>query len=218
MDPNTISIAIPNESAEMARFRDSFFGDPYMAWHDGLDFGALLSLQGGERDLAEKLLLESDDSRAIEGLGALQSLKAIEKVGKVVEGAVGQYQVKACQALNKIKPDPELAKPIIQVLKSANFWNDRMEAAMALRDFRDKETRKALLEAVAKDPDYLVRHHAANSLLRLCGYDSEVSEFKGIFPYIISKVDEPPTEEDYATFSKAASVLERMFVDYHYEN
>ena len=47
-------------------FYESYFGDPYMAWHDGLDEQALLALEGDERDRAEKMLLDalgSGDSR-----------------------------------------------------------------------------------------------------------------------------------------------------------
>ena len=66
-------------SSAFDSFYESFFGDPYMAWHDGLDIQSLLALQGEEREEAERLLLaglKSGDSRTARGLEALRSHKA----------------------------------------------------------------------------------------------------------------------------------------------
>ena len=46
-------------SATWDGFYELFFGDPYMAWHDGLDTELLAALKGEEREEAERLLNEA---------------------------------------------------------------------------------------------------------------------------------------------------------------
>ena len=53
---------MPGHSAAFDSFYESFFGDAYMAWHDGLDTMSLASLEGEERAEAERLLTEALDS------------------------------------------------------------------------------------------------------------------------------------------------------------
>ena len=47
------------ETFNWHRFYESFFGDPYLAWHDGMDVNALNSLTREEKEEAEYLLLDT---------------------------------------------------------------------------------------------------------------------------------------------------------------
>lgn len=41
-------------SYALERFAESYFGDTYTAWHDGLDTNSLAALEGDERKEAER--------------------------------------------------------------------------------------------------------------------------------------------------------------------
>jgi len=70
------------KSAAWKTFQDTFFGDPYLAWHDGLDPRIVKKLNVDERAQAEKLLIDQltdhTDYRAAIGLGELRSQKAVQ--------------------------------------------------------------------------------------------------------------------------------------------
>jgi len=197
-------------SVAFRNFYESFFGDPYMAWHDGLDMGSVDQLTGDERDLAEKLLLEHGDHRASAGLGQLKSNKSAEILKKNLLTASALETVNICVALKKIENDDGYCKYIIQVLKRCPSEYDRLEAAMALRDFNTAESIAALYETL-HDPDYLVRYHACNSLLKLHGINSDISEYADIFSKIITKDGEPVTEEISKRFEAAGEDLKKIF-------
>lgn len=198
-------------SIAFRNFYESFFGDPYMAWHDGLDMGSIDRLTGEERELAEELLLSHGDHRASAGLGQLKSQKSAETLKKNLLGAPAAEIVNSAVALKKIENDDSYCKYIIHVLKNCRSEYDRLEAAMALRDFGTEESIAALYEAIRSDPDYLVRYHACNSLLKLHGVDKDISEYRDIFRNIITKDGEPVTEEDTKRFEAAGEELKKMF-------
>ncbi len=154
-------------SDDFDRFlKSNFFDNPYAAWHDGVDLPRLVCLQGDELAQAEALLLKAmPDSRAIEGLGAIRSEKAVDPLRKLLrDNAVG---VAAAVALIKINGDGGGVDVVIQALKnSRGHWSSRMDAAIALRNFRTKAAVMALFDALA-DPEMLVNFHAKNSLLYL---------------------------------------------------
>ena len=156
-------------SATWDRFYDSYFGDPYMAWHDGLDEDALLSLEGEELERAEQMLtdaLDSGDYRAPAGLAALRSEKVLDKLKQKLPQASGSDEVQTALAIWRIDPKYlPAANTLVRVLKTAPFWSTRMEAARALREAPIPSAVDALWQAVEHDPENLVRHHAAATLL-----------------------------------------------------
>ena len=153
------------------RFYESYFGDPYMAWHDGLDESALLELEGDEREKAEQLLLDAlntNDYRPAAGLAALRSQRAAEPLKKELESARGRRRVEVAVALWRTERYMPAVAAIIDVLLSYPFWGDRVDAARALREVQTPRGEDALWKAIA-DPEDLVRHHAAESLLEMHG-------------------------------------------------
>lgn len=204
------------KSHNWGRFYESFFGDAYMAWHDGLDVDALNSLTREEKDEAEQLLLDAlnkgDDYRPIVGLGELRSRKALPILKEKLNHLWGKTLVDAASALRKIENDDSYAEYIVQVLKNdASFYN-RLEAAIELRLFRTPEVLEALFDAV-KDPEYLVRNHACESLLFLHGFKPEIVEYPEIFQNITTpqSLDSVPTEEDVKRYERAAQQLKELF-------
>jgi HEAT repeat protein len=198
------------------RFYESFFGDPYMAWHDGLDGNALNSLTSEEKEEAEHLLIEalqkSNDYRPIVGLGELGSKKALPILKEKLNHLWGKALVDAASALRKIENDDSYAENIILVLKNdASFYN-RLVAAIELRHFKTPEVVKALFEAV-KDPEYLVRNHACESLLFLHDFKPEIAEHEEIFQNITSPqgLGSVPMEEDMKRYENAIMQLKDLF-------
>jgi hypothetical protein len=147
-------------SAAWDRFYESYFGDAYMAWHDGLDEGALLSLEGEERERAEQMLTEalgSGDYRAPAGLAALRSVKALDMLKQKLPNAYGSDEVQTALAIWRIDPKYlPAANALVRVLRSDPGWGTRMEAARALREVPIPSAVDALWEAVERDPEDLV--------------------------------------------------------------
>jgi hypothetical protein len=156
-------------SAAWDRFYESYFGDAYMAWHDGLDEGALLSLEGEERERAEQMLTEalgSGDYRAPAGLAALRSEKALDALKQKLPNAYGSDEVQTALAIWRIDPKYlPAANTLVRLLRTDRDWGTRMEAARALREAPIPSAIDALWQAVEIDPENLVRHHAAATLL-----------------------------------------------------
>ncbi|MDQ3704849.1 MAG: HEAT repeat domain-containing protein [Chloroflexota bacterium] len=157
------------------RFYESFFGDPYMAWHDGLDIEALLALEGEEREEAERLLLEglsTSDYRPARGLEALRSRQSVTPLKARLKTARGTDLINTARALWEIERYPRAAEVLITVLHAAPFWGERLDAAIALKMVKTPASIDALWKAL-DDPEALVRHHAVASLLELHGIYTE---------------------------------------------
>lgn len=102
----------PKTSGNWKRFYDSFFGDTYWAWHDGLDTDTLRALTPEEKKKAEALLLKAvkeSDTRAAVGLGELRSKKAVTRLKELLDKARGKELVDVAVALAKIEEDETYA-------------------------------------------------------------------------------------------------------------
>lgn len=160
------------ESPAFERFRFSFFEDPYSA-RDGLDTAALAELAGDERARAEEMLIAYlPDARGIIGLGELRSRKAEHRLVELLEAERAAQNTSTiaylAKALWQIRPNPRWLAAVAEVLASAEFDMQRMNAALALSVFRHPEAAGPLVKAL-DDPADLVRHHAARALLVLHG-------------------------------------------------
>lgn len=162
-------------STAFERFRFSFFEDTDSA-RDGLNTIALAQLEGEERAKAEEMLIEFlPDARAVIGLGILRSALAEPPLVPLFEAERGRhnsYLVYLAKALWQIHPDPRWTAALIDVLDSADNDIWRQDAAYALGDISDPAAVRALMAAL-DDPEALVRHHAARSLLVIHGLPVE---------------------------------------------
>ena len=159
-------------SPAFERFRFSFFEDAYSA-RDGLDIVALAELQGDDRTQAEAMLLAYlPDTRGVIGLGELRSRKAEPALAALFEAERAAQNastiVYLAKALWQIRPDPRWLAAVVEVLASAEFDMQRMNAAVALCVFRHPDAVQPLVKAL-DDSASLVRHHAARALLVLHG-------------------------------------------------
>jgi HEAT repeats len=158
-------------SRAFERFRFSFFEDNNSA-RDGLATTALGELRGDERARAEDMLLDHlPDTRAVIGLGVLRVRRAEPLLVPLFEAErreKGSGLTYLARALCRIRPDPRWRAALIDVLSSAEFYIQRMDAAIGLRDVHDAGVVPALVAAL-EDPESLVRYHAAYTLLALHG-------------------------------------------------
>lgn len=196
-------------------WKEATFGSGYMIWHDGLDTGAVTRLTGEERDRALEMLrlgLALGDAHASEALAAMRDPASLATMRQVLEKSVGIDRVRTALAIHDLAPDPSLAKYLMEVLVAPLHWSHRIDAAIGLRHFSGAEDERALLEAVEHDPEYLVRNHAASSLLvRWKIEPQELTQHSELFGHICGPKDEEPmTPEWQARFKKAREMLERM--------
>jgi HEAT repeat protein len=175
-------------SAAFERFRLSFFEDPDSA-RNGLDQAALAELVGAERAHGEDMLIAFlPDTRAVIGLGVLRARRAEPAITAIFESAEREQRgakeagfeywssaalVDIAKALWLIRPDPRWREAIVDMLAHGEFDGRRQEAAQALSDVRDPAVDPPLIRAL-DDPEPLVRHHAARSLLALRGFHIDI--------------------------------------------
>ncbi|HEU5110868.1 MAG TPA: hypothetical protein VFT95_20195 [Micromonosporaceae bacterium] len=191
------------------------FGDPYLVWHDGPDFAVLLERARADLDGVGRLLaagLAARDPIAAQSLGRLAA------AGLLPDGAAGllraaattatdTFLIRVAEALHAVTADPSWAGPIVGVLASATSGFVRLDAAIALAGF--PATRR-LVEAAAgavRDPEYLVRYHAANTLLRYAGAAGDISDDRALFARIATPAEGAPGDADRRSWRDAADEL-----------
>ncbi len=173
-------------------FRRSTFGDPYLVWHDGADFTQLIRQYQRDPVHVEQMLrygIDAGDDVAAQAYAELARAghtiaNATTVLGAALPAATGKFKVDVATAMHVLTGDEVWAAPIIEVLQGAQSPFDRLDAAIALRAFTPTETLVDALVAAVGDPEYLVRYHAATSLLRICGCDDEVSDCRDVFNLI----------------------------------
>jgi HEAT repeat protein len=94
-------------------------------------------------------------------------------------------KIRLADAIEHLHPTGRHIPVLIQCLETADFWDDRAEAARKLSRYNRPEVLEALFEAIM-DPDYLVRYHACDSLLALHGLDPDIANYGDIFANILS--------------------------------
>jgi hypothetical protein len=174
------------------QWRETTFGDPYLVWHDGPDFTTLLASAAADPETVAGMLatgLHERDSLAAESIATLAGTgltpsNAMAELLAVLPTASGTFLVRVAQALHTLTGDESWSTPIVGVLKAGRDWGHRMDAAIALAGFaRTPELVDALGRAV-RDRQYLVRYHAANTLLRYAGDTTQITVHRELFDLI----------------------------------
>jgi len=182
-----------------ASYRQEAFGDPYLVWHDGPDFAVFQ--QNWERDpeLATRMLvagIAEGDALAAETVRELRLTPAQRShfVATLLASSMLQHggvRIAALRSLVELTGDPSHATGIAEELHIAAHWGDRLDAALALRDLAATPALVTdLATAVAGDPEYLVRYHAANTLLHWAGLPAEIESHDDLFALLTA--DESP--------------------------
>jgi hypothetical protein len=199
------------DRAAYRAWKEAVFGTEYMIWHDGLNTEAVRGLAGETREEALRMLrfgVADGDSDAADALAVMGDLESLEAVRALVKTSHGSARVRAALAAHQLSPDPALAVCLVEEMKAAAHWGDRVDAAMGLRHFRGASDEEALLEAVARDPDYLVRYHACESLLGRWGIrPARIAEHRDIFDRIRGPHEGSPSAEDFARYAEARETL-----------
>lgn len=131
-------------SEDFKLFQESFFPRSWVAYKEGPDVGALLRLQGEEREKAEEMLLESLTHHhpwAPMGLGELRSQKASLPLKSLLNQARGETLVEVAMALWKIEEYPQSRDYIIAVLRAddPSLFDSLGVHAETLRDLEKLE-------------------------------------------------------------------------------
>ncbi len=180
------SLYPPPASTPYQQFRNEYIDSAgnFGAWHDGLDNRLFERMSPDDRERAENDMLRAlPDWRCIIGLGFMRSQKAIEPLRRLEKQLHGEQLVRVEQALLRIGVPGEgvpgaKTRAVLSGEDSGSNKLSRMDAAIALREYPSAETAAVLRRAIEAEDDYLVRYHAANSLLLIYGYtNDEASEF-----------------------------------------
>lgn len=175
------------------RFYDSYFGDPFDAWHDGLDEQALASLEGEEREEAERLLkegLSSGDSRMAAGLRVLESRSSVSALKKKLSDATGTERIEMARALWELEEWPPAADILIDELKNGAHWSRQADAAKAM--MRGKVNTKAAIKALTEaldDEERVVRSDAAEALIEILELPAKEHKY-GSYQVVIDVMSE----------------------------
>ncbi|MCO8269157.1 hypothetical protein M1L60_00975 [Actinoplanes sp. TRM 88003] len=177
------------------RWRREIFGDPYVVWHEGPGFEALVEAARREPRVVEQMLragLAEGDTVAA------QSFRALAEAGLAPADAVSilrtalirardQFRIRVAEGLYALTRDPGWATPVAGVLAEAGSEFVRLDAAIALAGFPPTTALVRAMAAAVQDPEYLVRYHAANALLRWSGDRRLVDSV----PAVLEKITAP---------------------------
>jgi hypothetical protein len=201
-----------------------------------LEFGHLKKLDEKGRATIEPMLrrgLEACDPIAAEAIQILARRALLPEVKALLDpanitsrfmhgGDLSRFRVELVLTANALDPRTDYAPLLVPLLADAS-QRVRMDAAMGARHFRLAGLRAPLLERVARDRDYLIRSHAADSLLVLGDvYPREVYEHREIFERIADSgavsrkrfsLDDDPTPQDFERFAEAARMLDKLLAD-----
>lgn len=180
-------------------YRHDAFGEPYMVWHDGADFSAFRQRMAEDPATAEAVLLEGlaqQDPLAAQAVAEARFAPEVaQRFIPVLTAALPQtgstFRVSVAQALVELTGEQHWSSEIVLVLvlHNAAAWSDRLDAAIALGHLTPTVALIAALMKGMQDPEYLVRYHSANSLLRYGGATGDVSHEAEWFPLIIEKAN-----------------------------
>ncbi len=213
-----------NENETYAQFRERIFGEPYMVWHDGAYPGTLSNVDDKERGYVAKMLtmgvLEDRDHVAVDAWGDFDPEAGL----KLLKPLIGKYQdaqfvaalTRFLQKYDNGASDEEneaVEDAFVSSLNNAGSFGS-IDTVMTAKDFPSKKVIQALLDNVANSPEYLIRYHAANSLLKIARKKREIGSYNRLFKLIISRVVDSKemenTPDDFERYKKAARVLKRM--------
>jgi hypothetical protein len=220
------SLAPPTEATYKA-WKSSTFGTEYNIWHEGLDTEAVTILTDESRTNAIAMLLYGitalNDSHCATAIAAMNYTPAIPEIRSALQTSSGEDKVRYARAihdLSKITESPEtsasvsnsMAKELISVLEqSEGHWGPPISAAISLRDFSDKESEKALLNAVKENKEYLVKYHCCNSVLGRWGVEpGQVSAHQELFKWICDTREGDVVTDKAQRGREAVAILEGL--------
>ncbi len=205
-----------NDREGWAAYRAEVFGDPYLVWHDGPDFGELIGRARDDPDTVTAALgsgLAAGDPVAATGYAVLVEAgvavpSAESALRAELPAATGTFRIRLATSLLSISGDQAWAGEILPVLRDAAHWGDRLDAATALARFAPTaELADAIALAVATDEEYLVRYHAADTLRAFAGRRTGIAGSRRLLDKISAPRTGDPAPADRAGWAEVARVL-----------
>ena len=180
---------------DWAAYRQEAFGEPYLVWHDGPDFTEFASRFDQDPALATRMLaagVAEGDALAAQTPRELrltdeQRAGFVRLLRDALPRANAGVRLEAGASLFALTGDPEWSAPVVEVLGSAVFWGVRIDAAIRLKAFPPTPALVAAVAEAVRDPEYLVRYHSANTLLRWAGRTEEISEDGELFGLLVDE-------------------------------
>jgi hypothetical protein len=168
---------------------------PYLVWHDGADFGSLLSRWREQPVLVTEMLqlgLSESDPVAAEAIGSLAGHGAdvselVSRLRESLPQAQGTFRVRVAQALFALTHDQDLAGPICQVLTGDGHWSGKIDAAIALNAYAPAMKVVEALAQGVQDNEY--RRHSAQTLLMLANRHTTIEKVPDLWSRICSDSD-----------------------------
>ncbi len=184
-----------------------------MIWHDGVgDYSRELAREDPSH--VQKMLLEGlegEDYVAAEALKQVDLPDLLPDLREKVQKVHGKFQIELATYLQLKDPDATDDRYAKIVIHELNYptWFMRMDSAILLRHFPAVYVSEALLEHIARDPDYYVRYHCADSYLKVLGIKpDEIFAHPDLLSLIIPpRDDKKETEEDFERYKQAAQKL-----------
>jgi HEAT repeat protein len=207
---------MPEGVQQWLKYREDAFGVALDVWNSGANFAQLRERWKADPQLVESLLvsgLSARDPLAADALAYLplnsSSRDCFEQILLACLGAetVG-FHLSAVAALHALTGDESWSREAVRVLLGAGFWGDRMEAARALGRFQPTCVLIEALSRAIEDPDFLVRHQAASTLLKFSGRATDITAQRGLFDQIRS--GSKPTDWVNASLELAARATDRV--------
>jgi len=191
--------------------RERLFGTPYEVWHDGIHEGQLDDADPAELRAALPEGLAAGDWVAAVAARRLGDRDLLPLVAARLGIGGGRFAVEAARAIVALGGDHQAAIAWAIESLERGGWPDRLDVAVGLRHLPGNGVIAALLTAAESDPDYLVRYHAAESLLHLGGIEPrDITLHPEVFSDLAAGADGEPTDEDRHRHSLAAAALRRL--------
>jgi hypothetical protein len=176
-----------------ADFRREVFGEPYMVWHDGPMFDEIARVYRDDPELVLRMLRaglsEGDDVAAQAARNLEPTEEQLPAIVALLEAALptagGGARSEIATSLHALGGPGELAQHVVDVLLGPDHWSVRIDAAMQLAHFAPTPDLVAAAAAGVSDPEYLVRYHSANTLLRWAGRDGVISDDPELFALLV---------------------------------
>jgi len=177
---------MPSPESPLAAFRRAYFEpiDQYMAWHDGFGFltdlhclDALAPAQQATvaTELLAALRAGTADARALLGLGHLRHAEALPLLHNFVRrGWAALYALEAIANINPAGLYPPIVATQLRAKKSTEF--QLMDLLIGLREYftlpQIGRVIPPLIFNLLTHSEFLVRHHALDTLRRLYGVET----------------------------------------------
>ncbi len=208
-------INLSKRSSKFKLFYESVFGNRKNNWRDGPDIESLLCLNGYEKNLAEKILidnLKNKDPFIFECVGVLKSKKSTKYLKSIFPNCHVSIIPSCGLALWRIHKDERVIGIIGMLLNHTDEFR-KIDAIIALGQINDQKAKFLLCRALT-DKSYLARY---NALRYLSGLEGTLDKFHQIAQITCdaSFNSGDSYHDDVSALLKSVSTIPNKYLFYH---